>query len=281
MQRKDDDVSSLRRAVLVLGMHRSGTSALTRVINLMGFTAPRTLMPATEANEEGFWESQVFMDLNEEILAACGSKWNDWRPFKVDPLATARANGLYGKVREAIAGEYGGAAHIVLKDPRISRLVPLYAAALGEEGYRIQPVIALRNPMEVAASLTRRHGLTQSRGIGSWLRYTLDAEAATRGRPRAVISYDGLLEDWRGTLERAAIHLGEPFPPLTPEAIAETDAALRPRLRHHMLPPPGGLDWRRFLAGRAYGAMGRLAADPQDPAARRTLDRVSAVFRWG
>ena len=61
-----------KRAVLVLGMHRSGTSALTRIINLMGFSAPKTLMAATEANEAGFWESEVFMDLDERILKACG-----------------------------------------------------------------------------------------------------------------------------------------------------------------------------------------------------------------
>lgn len=268
-----------KRAVLVLGMHRSGTSALTRVINLMGFQAPRTLMAATEANEAGFWESEVFMDLNETILKACGSNWYRRRAMTVDPLEVARQTGLYDKVRATLADEYGGAELIVLKDPRISRLYPLYAEALRAEGYRISPVLALRNPVEVAASLTKRDEFTQGKGLGIWLRYTLDAERDTRGLPRSVIAFDDLMADWRGTMARAAAQLGESWPAMSPEAEAEADESLRPKLRHHALPPPKASSWRGFLARRVLDAMGRLIAAPQDAAACRTMDRVAAVFR--
>lgn len=268
-----------KRAVLVLGMHRSGTSALTRVINLMGFAAPKTLMAATEANEAGFWESEVFMDLNETILKACDSNWYRRRPFQVDPLAVTRANGLYAKVRETLAAEYGGAELIVLKDPRISRLYPLYAEALRVEGYRISPVLALRNPVEVAASLTKRDEFTPGKGLGIWLRYTLDAERDTRGQPRAVIAFDDLMADWRGTMARAAAQLGEPWPVMTPQGETEADQSLRPKLRHHALAPPRATTWRGFLSRQAYDAMARLSTAPADAGACRTMDRIAAVFR--
>lgn len=268
-----------KRITLVLGMHRSGTSALTRVINLMGFEAPKTLMAATEANEAGFWESQVFMELNDKILAACGSSWFDRHPLKADPLTVGGAPGFLDEVRATLAAEFGGTPLIVLKDPRISRLFPLYAEALRLEGYDILPVLALRNPVEVAASLTRRDDFLPYKGLGIWLRYTLDAEKATRGMPRTVISFDGLMADWRGTMARAARQLGQPWPPMSPEAEAETDESLRPKLRHHVLPPPRSLRWRAMLASVVYSAMKRLVDDPNDVRAQRILDTVDFLFR--
>lgn len=40
----------LRRAIVVLGIHRSGMPALTRIIGLLGAGLPRTLMPPTVDN---------------------------------------------------------------------------------------------------------------------------------------------------------------------------------------------------------------------------------------
>jgi hypothetical protein len=47
-----------RRLIFVLGMHRSGTSALARAVHLQGATLPKTLMPAQAVSQEGLYESQ-------------------------------------------------------------------------------------------------------------------------------------------------------------------------------------------------------------------------------
>ena len=65
-----------RQAVLVLGMHRSGTSALTRVVSLLGATLPGNLMPQTSDNEQGYWESYDCVNLNNALLAAAGTTWH-------------------------------------------------------------------------------------------------------------------------------------------------------------------------------------------------------------
>ena len=74
-------VSRQRTVILVLGMHRSGTSALARTVNLLGAAAPRTLMPADPSNPRGFWESNKLVPIDEAILAAMGSSWHDWQPM--------------------------------------------------------------------------------------------------------------------------------------------------------------------------------------------------------
>ena len=56
------EMSTQRRAVIVLGMHRSGTSALTRVISLLGADLPSSLMPANLSNEAGFFEFERSSD---------------------------------------------------------------------------------------------------------------------------------------------------------------------------------------------------------------------------
>src|SRR5690348_5945376 len=68
-----------RRAILIVGMHRSGTSALTRVINLHGVPLGRQLLEAAFDNEAGFWENQAVVQLHERILEHLGSSWDDPR----------------------------------------------------------------------------------------------------------------------------------------------------------------------------------------------------------
>ena len=83
-----------RVAILVAGMHRSGTSAVTRILSLAGCDLPKNLMTgdvANKFNERGFWEPRSIADLNDELLASAGSAWDDWRAFDsgwyVSPIA--------------------------------------------------------------------------------------------------------------------------------------------------------------------------------------------------
>ncbi|MDF2620795.1 MAG: hypothetical protein K0S00_3454 [Xanthobacteraceae bacterium] len=251
-----------RRAILVLGMHRSGTSALTRTINLLGAVAPQTLLDASAGNERGHWESKPIVDLNDEILAACGQVWFSRQRMKVSPIEVVRAKGLWRKLHDTLESEFGGAPTIVLKDPRVSRLVPLYAQALGEAGYDVAAVLTLRNPLEVARSLAARNGMELRKALGLWLRYTLDAELDTRGMARAVVAYEALLDDWRKTTALMKRHIGGDWPDPTPEIEAEIDEFLSPELRHHELAMPGGGLDRAAAAGRLYRELARLSDRP-------------------
>jgi hypothetical protein len=74
---------AVRRAILVLGMHRSGTSAFGGVINALGAAAPKTLMSANEWNPRGYFESAALFTAHDKLLASAGSDWHDWR--QIDP----------------------------------------------------------------------------------------------------------------------------------------------------------------------------------------------------
>ena len=79
-----NQITKTRSCVIVLGMHRSGTSALTRVLNLLGCGIPKTIMPGNEGNVTGHWESKAIYEINESILASAASSWHDWREFNKD-----------------------------------------------------------------------------------------------------------------------------------------------------------------------------------------------------
>src|SRR5262245_37750610 len=82
--RRRDNASGGRQALLVLGMHRSGTSAITRIFNLLGADLPKNLMSSGPGNELGHWESNDLVIIHDDLLTSAGSKWDDWRAFNPD-----------------------------------------------------------------------------------------------------------------------------------------------------------------------------------------------------
>lgn len=267
-----------RCAILVLGMHRSGTSALTRVLGLAGAALPRTPMGASDHNARGFFESVPVYHLHEELLSELGSSWDDLSPLPEGWAASAPAQRFADRMADVVREEYGSSPLFVLKDPRLCRLVPFWLAVL--ERLEVEPrfVIPVRNPLEVSASLARAQGIDEQRGRLLWLQHFLCAERDTREHVRVVVTYDQLLEDWRRLLARVDDGLGLGLPPTSRRAAAEIDAFLSEALRHHELPSEG-VEVRRDVAGwvkRTWRWAERAAAGR--PLSPKTLDAVADAF---
>src|SRR5262245_7489893 len=119
-----------RRALLVLGMHRSGTSALTRVLNLYGAHLPDDLLPANYGNEAGYWESSAIVRFNDGILARLGSRWDTPTWFSLPDLTAEAKQEAADTLAGLLKTEHGDAPLLVIKDPRICRLLSVWLAAL-------------------------------------------------------------------------------------------------------------------------------------------------------
>lgn len=214
----------------VLGMHRSGTSALTRVLSLLSFQLPEDLIPPTPGdNPTGFWEPAAVVAANERILAALGSHWIDSRRPGWDRLEDAARHALEDEIAGLAAS--WPAEWCAIKDPRLSVLLPIWRSALEPLGVPIRAILSLRHPTACAASLQARNGLPLEVGEVVWLRYLLEAEAATRTMPRAFVSYDALLRDWRAAT--AGVRDAFATPPLRSGQARKIDVFLDGRLRHH------------------------------------------------
>ena len=125
-----EDAAGQRTAILVLGMHRSGTSALARTVNLLGATAPRTLMPADQTNPRGFWESNRLVPIDEAILTAFGSAWDGWQAGDPAWLGYRDVPVLMARLRATLLEEFADAKLFVVKDPRLCRLLPIWLEVL-------------------------------------------------------------------------------------------------------------------------------------------------------
>ena len=206
-----NDLPTKRTAFVVLGMHRSGTSSVAGVLALLGATPPRTLMGPKPENPKGFWESEVLMAFNDEILTRAGSAWDDPAPLDQDVFDGAQGDDLRRRAREKLNEEFGDADTIVIKDPRICRFYPFWRDVLVAAGYEPFVILPLRDPAEVAASLAARNGMPMADGLRLWRAYVTDAEQATRGHQRKAITWRHLFEDWRSIVSTISAMSGVVF----------------------------------------------------------------------
>ena len=221
-----------RKAILVLGMHRSGTSALTRLIGYLGAAMPADAIGPHTGNVRGFWESAGIVKADDALLRAARSSWFDPRPLDLSRLAEAEIQSCKDRLWGAIEAAFGDALLIAIKDPRQCRFVPLVVDTLAEHGVGARAVLTFRPPQATARSLERRDGTTPAFAHLLWLRHMIDAERATRALPRIVVDYEDVLQNWRRTATRLLPLAGRDALPETEVADAIT-AFIDPELRHH------------------------------------------------
>jgi hypothetical protein len=261
-----------RQALLVLGMHRSGTSALTRVIGLSGAALPRNKMEPAKDNALGFWEPQPIVDAHDRFLREAGTGWEAIAGYPPTIFASDAAADCRRILAALVAQEFGDAPLFILKDPRVSRLMKLWRPLLSELGIAPRIIIMVRNPLEIAASLRTRDGWSEHRALMVWLRYMLAAERDTRDLVRCFVGYDQLMNDWRATVGSLCERLGLALPAPGPAVEREIDGFIRPDLRHHRHRADALLQrddiadcvkqaWRCFSDAAETGAVDQTALD--------------------
>jgi hypothetical protein len=270
----------MRNVILVLGMHRSGTSAAAGFLVKLGGAQPKTLMPPEDGNERGYFESQALMTFHDELLASAGSSWTDWRQFNPGWYQSPTALAFQQRAKQLFEDEFDGEPLAVLKDPRVCRFAPFWLEVLAGIEARARVVIPVRAPLEVAFSMRKRDGFSLSTGALLWLRHVIDAEIATRGDPRSIFTWDQLLWDWRSVAEKASTELGLLWPRLSDATAHEIENFIGDDLVHHRISAPelaAHPDIHEWTMS-AYRAMLKLARAPQSRSALKTLDKTRNAF---
>ena len=265
-----------RRVILfVLGMGRSGTSALTRILSLCGGTLPAGLRPADSHNLRGYWEPRATLNFNEAILRRHGTA-------AFDPsLRVLEEGAFYAEDKAACIAEIRAflttlpaAPLVVIKDPHITILSGMWFEAARLEGFDVVTVIAVRHPQEVISSLGTAGPMSPELSSAVWLKASLLAEKHTRALPRVFVEYANLLDDWRREIGRISKSLAIDLRARDDGAIEEF---LTSDLRHQRYCGPVkdcfGTDW----ISTVYEAMQAAARDePWDVSA---LDRIFDTYR--
>ena len=209
-------------ALVVLGMHRSGTSALAGSLGLCGawLGEDQELTGSGSENPKGFFERSDVRAVCDRLLHAAGADW--WKVASFEPASVPHAALVQqGRAFRKVVAELGRHRIWAIKEPRLCLLFPVLRSFI------TSPICIhiYRNPLEVANSLRARNGFSIAGGLALWEAYTLSALHASAGLPQVLVSYLALVsrpEETLGGLVRELQGLGvTDLAPPEREAITE------------------------------------------------------------
>jgi hypothetical protein len=249
--------------LLIVGMHRSGTSALAGALHTAGWFFGEQLLPSTaDFNPKGFFEDQRIVAIHDDLLASLGLRWYNCHLLPPDWMASVGAGLARQQLSALLSAEFLSRPRWAVKDPRLSVFLPLWAAVLDELAVPFQCLVLLRHPAEVAASLARRNQFAQDLAYLNWLTYSLSAEIGSRGYKRHMVQYEQLITEPERCLRACLARLGA-----EDEFSTEMVAHVAPDLRHHYHQQQG-----EPLPALVLAAFDALREVDQDPAAQPILD---------
>lgn len=226
--------SRKQKAICVLGMHRSGTSAIARIMNLLGayIGSPEKLLPPKKDNPEGFWEHISIINFHERLLEKFSSSWDSIFPFPEKWWKQPEIEPYRRELIDLIKKEFADHPLWMWKDPRTSLFLPLWIEVLNELDIDVYYLISLRNPLDVANSLLRRDGFLKNKSLALWQLYNLSSFYWTNNYKRFVVHYDKLLEDWEQCFKSMLITFDIPWPQNNKLLKTTIESFLKPDLRN-------------------------------------------------
>lgn len=269
----------MKNCLVVLGMHRSGTSALTGLLDQLGIDLGDRLLETQADNAKGFFENKFVVQTNDAILEALGSSWDDTFPLPRDWLTYFSDSRIAQDILQFLQQDLDEGKLSGLKDPRLCRLLPYWLPLFAQA--RVQPhfFIVIRNPLEIAHSLESRNGFSEEKSLALWVQYMLEAEHATRHLPRGFIHFDEILKSPDESVKRLFAATGLPEPEQPMESDEAASSFLDSNLRHHTATAADVENSGFTLAANLYRTLCNIAeqgkATAEDCA---TIDAIRSEF---
>jgi hypothetical protein len=246
-------------AILVAGMHRSGTSATTGALRMCGVGLGGELVPAASDNRLGYWENARAVAIHEQLLAELERSWDDVRALPAGWLDSAAAATARAGIEALIDAEFARESLWAIKDPRICRFLPLWKQVLAGRGIETVVLMVGRRPSEVAASIQSRNSWMPALSELLWLRHVLEAERDSRDLKRCVVTYDEIVAHPGDVMFRALERLGVE-PRADRSAVGgQLERFISTRERHHRHAEDAAS--HLGLADRAFEVLERIARD--------------------
>jgi hypothetical protein len=264
-----------KEILFILGVGRSGTSMLARILSLCGGALPQNLKDPNPANPTGFWEPLQALKLNDEFLLRHRATYFDPTLRLQGEVLISRdeKDSYVGQIR-AFLGQCPDVPLLVIKEPRITALFEFWLEAARQADFEVKVIIPTRHPQEVVASLGAWIKASPELWSALWLKYNLLAERYSRHLPRVFVEYSNLLGDWRLQVARISRSLAVELASAEGTSI---DAFLNPNVRRQQRPEridePFAYPW----LSDTYALLSEAAHDrPLDVA---KLDEIMRAYR--
>ena len=271
--------------IVVLGMQRSGTSALSAALSRLGvsFGSEEMLYPADGNNELGFYEHRKATVVNLKILDEFQMHVTSFTSLPANWKERPQSVELRPLLKGFLTTDFDHRERWGIKQPLTSLVVPIYNDVFDELGLAPHYIVCVRNPLEVMESESKLdfeggYRVMQSLGtmaIGSWLRYTLGAIAGAAPNPVTIVAYDDLLSDPRGVIE--PIVSTQPGWEPTDAQWTVALASIRTDLKHNRR-PVSDLDPLPAIVRQTFESA-LIAARTQDPNLKRSeIQRLCQIY---
>ena len=212
--------------ICIIGMHRSGTSMIARLLNLCGLDLgpPDELLGPHESNPLGHFENQGFLKINDALLAHFGGSWDNPPQLKEGWENDASLEPMVQEAR-ALINNLSKNTCWGWKEPRTTILLPFWKSLMPD----LRFVVCIRSPLEVAKSLEQRDRMPIEKGIYLWNQYMRSAIRDTEGCPRIFTFYEDFFENSAAEIGRLA-EFCDLKTPEDPSSLYQTVAR---ELKHH------------------------------------------------
>ena len=194
------------RLIVVLGMHRSGTSIVTRGLQVLGVDLGDNLMPPIKGeNDKGYWEDLDLVALNEEMLCAIGNHWYDLKYINSFDIAVLKKQGYFILAVQLLRQKVISTSPFGFKDPRVAKLLPFWEEVFEHCKFEVSYVFAVRHPLSVVKSLKKRDYMEPTQSYLLWLSHIITSLTANIFSKSILIDYDCLMLSPDKELNRIAI----------------------------------------------------------------------------
>jgi hypothetical protein len=255
------------RGIAVLGMHRNGTSLLTRGLQSLGVSLGDNFLETQPDNPTGYWEDRTIVSINERVLGVFGLRWESVAAIPEDQWAKPGLQPLASEAAAYLKLHFLGKPLWGFKDPRTIRLLPFWRPILHSLTVSDDYVVAIRNPLSVVRSLRQRQGMEAPIAYLLWLLYMVPGLNQIADRPFVVVDYDLVMADPRRQLERIAGRLNIALDDGNHAEIGHfAEHFVDPTLRHNLFQPSDfdTIPHLSPLSRRAYSWLQQLATDRID-----------------
>ncbi len=223
-----------KRIIAVIGVQRSGTSAITRGLQVLGvnlgeFYGQDVVGPD---NEKGYFEDFEISFLDISMLNSIGYTWDNPVLPIFDDNTKQILSSFYPIAANILQRRFESTDLFGFKDPLIVRLLPLWNDIFKDIGAEVSYIIACRNPLSTAKSMQKRDGFDIVKGCYIWLGAVTASLIHTTGYNRIVVDYDELMKDPEKQLRRTAERLDLKFNKESSEFKEYNDSFLSESLRH-------------------------------------------------
>lgn len=219
-----------KRLIIVLGMHRSGTSVVTRALAALDIDLGTDLMAGNSFNEKGYYEDIEIYNLNNKLLQAINADWFKLGPIRKNELL--EINNLRYEAIQLLEKKFSDRDLFAIKDPRFCILLPFWKSVFTELNLKVDYIFAIRNPLSVSLSLLKRNNFPHELNYLMWLSYVIHSFIEARNNIKLVVDFDRLMSNPKNELFRIAKALELPFNTNSKNIKEYVDLFLDKKLRH-------------------------------------------------